>query len=73
MHLRRRAAEPKPTAVNKAHVLVYLPLRGAVMPLQEANQILGEREPYVLMPSRQRRRLPRRPEANPGEQKQAAS
>lgn len=59
MHLRRRAAEPKPIAVNKAHVLVYLPLRGAVMPLQEANQILGEREPYVLMPLHHRRRLVR--------------
>jgi hypothetical protein len=68
MHSRRRAAHPKPLAVNKAHVLVYLPLRGAVMPLQEANQVLGEREPYVLMPLRERRPLVRR-----ATQEQAAS
>ena len=57
IQLRRRTAKPKPLSVNKAHVMVYLPLRGAVMPIQEANQILADREPYVLMPLRERRRL----------------
>jgi hypothetical protein len=30
-------------------VLVYLPLRGTVMPLLQANAVLKDREPYVLI------------------------
>lgn len=34
---------------TRAGVLVYLPLRGTVMSLLQANAVLREREPYVLM------------------------
>jgi hypothetical protein len=34
---------------TRAEILVYLPLRGTVMSLLQANAILREREPYVLM------------------------
>ena len=34
---------------TRAEVLVYLPLRGTVMSLLQANAVLRDREPYVLM------------------------
>jgi hypothetical protein len=34
---------------TRAEILVYLPLRGTVMSLLQANAVLREREPYVLM------------------------
>ena len=34
---------------TREKVLVYLPLRGTVMPLLQANAVLKDREPYVLM------------------------
>jgi hypothetical protein len=39
----------------REQVLVYLPLRGTVMPLLAANAILKEREPYVLLAQQNRR------------------
>jgi len=41
---------------TRAEILVYLPLRGTVMSLLQANAILREREPYVLMQAGQARR-----------------
>jgi hypothetical protein len=41
---------------TRAEILVYLPLRGTVMSLLQANAILREREPYVLMQVGQTRR-----------------
>ena len=40
---------------TRAKILVYLPLRGTVMSLLQANAVLREREPYVLMNPADRR------------------
>ena len=39
---------------TRAEIYVYLPLRGTVMSLLQANAVLREREPYVLMRSGER-------------------
>jgi hypothetical protein len=40
---------------TRSEILVYLPLRGTVMTLLQANAILRDREPYVLMQPGERR------------------
>jgi hypothetical protein len=37
---------------SRDSILVYLPLRGTVMTLLQANAVLRAREPYVLMAAR---------------------
>lgn len=61
MEAQRTSVQPRIVTKRdrkRAEIYVYLPLRGTVMSLLQANAVLRDREPYVLMQSgdRQARR-----------------
>ncbi len=52
MEMERTPVQPRIVTKRdrtRAEIYVYLPLRGTVMSLLQANAVLREREPYVLM------------------------